>query len=782
MIPTFPLDPVIRLAQSGERCEPNETEVLVNQKGEALTGLLARFRAHRRYLVRAEFEFNLRNRETTLVDFSSNQSVRVPYRCRGTIAAGDVARAVEGLYDRSKSVTVRLEEEIQAAIRLWWEEQRDKLHTAVRIAVHAHQADIQVFVSKRLASRGIRLELILEPDATSAAPKEIGPFAFKVRVADYPDEELSLEVALELRPSTDRRGFTTPLPDADADRKEIIKTACREAVLQNVSLHQFNSDRAALEAALTAKLREVLRRYGWDVGWLIPKAGKSETPFRSHIDVKYEWPSLDGRRVPFSVRVEPYIEPEGEPVYAREGRPDLEKWFRKALEDETHKLLLQDELTALSPNYTETLQQLLARGVQQRAEKIGVKLRALVLISSLPEWRYLQDFQTEVSGKTYTTKAADLGVQFDVYVHGSFANRKDLKELITGVAANPPDALDLISAQDKVREKIREITVDAASFVMRTVNVEDYLVRFEPTAPREGAPAQPAVQDQIAARVSDELRRKLRFTASSVTVLQRDTDLIKFVRTFESAQDHVMRQLVGTPTDPAYPSEVYKVDISVRLNGVMPTKTLMLWRKKTTPEDIWKTIQDWCQVELDSAPREHYLNFSTHPADELRLRLEEALAAKAKTYFGAVVELIHLQVHAGEMRGAGNDLAESLRREQALQEYRLGRLRISQGVADQTKAIAHSSALADIQREGREREARAVADQQTNVIANAPRETLTPENIDLAARAEALGAQAEHDGERRSLLSSSPKPRLKKPAPPEAIQSKKSEKSEPDSF
>ena len=63
MIPTFPLDPVLRVAQSNDKVESYETEVLVNQKGEALSGLLARLRAHRRYIVRAglhakmEFEF-----------------------------------------------------------------------------------------------------------------------------------------------------------------------------------------------------------------------------------------------------------------------------------------------------------------------------------------------------------------------------------------------------------------------------------------------------------------------------------------------------------------------------------------------------------------------------------------------------------------------------------------------------------------------------------------------------------------------------------------------------
>ena len=750
MIPTFPLDPVLRVAQSNDKVESYETEVLVNQKGEALSGLLARLRAHRRYIVRADFEFNLRNREATLTDFANNQSIRIPYRCRGTIISSKTARAVEGLYDRSKSVTARLEEEIQTAMREWWEEKRGQLQTSVAIAVQMHRQDIQLAVTRKLLALGISLELVIDTDAAPVAPKEIGPFSFKVRVADFPDEELSLEMAVELRALSDRSGFVMPLPDADADRKEVLKVASREAILAKVSLHQFNHDRTKLEEVLKAALNALLRAYGWSVGWVIAKGGKPERPFRSYIDVKYEWPSLDGQRVPFSVRVEAHIDAEGEPIYARAGRPNLDQWFRQALEEETQKLLLQDELTALMPTYSDTLQRSLERGVQERAKAVGVKLRALVLLSSLPEWRYLQDFQTDVSDGTYTTKAFDLTVQFDVYVRGSFANRKDLKSLITGALAKTQEGADLISPQDKVREKLIEHTKEAAAFVMRTVNVEDYLVRFESAATPEGA----SVQDQIVRHVTHQLRDKLKFNASSVVVQQRDTDLIKFVRTFEAAQDHAIGNLVAVPVDQAFESEVFKVDVSIRLNGVSPAKTLMLWRKKTTPEDIWKMIAGWCQAELNSISRQVLLEFTTDAQHTLRARLDQALSMNAMDFFGADIRVIHLQVHAGEMRLAQN-FTETLQREREFADYQLKRLRLKTAAANEQKALEHRSAIADIQREGRENEARSVARQQKEVIDRAEPEILTPEDIDLNQRSATLAEQADAESRPANLLDDS---------------------------
>ena len=763
MNPTSPIDPVLRLARTHEKPEPYEIEVLIGSEGKVRDGLLARWRAERRYLVRVDHDFHLVSREVSIRDFETGQIARIPYRCRGKVREGCAVDAVEGLYDRTKSVIAKLEERIQAAVTEWWEAHGRAERHAPSIVAFRRRADIQDAVISALAKHGLRVEMVLLIDSEAERPINLAPFAFKVRLRDYLEAEQSLQIdVLRLVPVAGAKTGSAVLPEADADRKEIIKKICRDAAEKRVTLHMYGREPRKLATLLQEAVNAGIRALGWACDLLVVQTSKPALPGHRYIDVQYTWPSLDGQLVPFKVRLETFIEVDGDALYAQENRPDLEVWFKRALEDETQSLLLQHELTALMPSYAETLQLALEEGIQRRAKKIGIGVRALVMMSKLAEWQYLQNFLVEVEKGSYSTSASDSHVHLDMSIHGSFNNREQLKDLLSGDAARNPTARGLISPQDKVREKIGDWAREAVGFVMRTTSLGEYLNHFEQGPRREDGTFAPSVHARIEARIKSELKERLKFQVSSVSVLQQDAELIEFVRSFQGAGNLTMRGLIGRPVDRASLSDEYKVDITLAMNGVLLDKIEMLKRKKTTPESIWEMVSSWIPAALNSAPRLEFLEFTAAPDDKLLKRIDKALAARAMDVYGADIFIAHLWVDTQDLRII--DSPTALQHEAKLLDRRLMHKELHAEAQIREADIDHRIAMATIQRDGREQQAKAIEEEKRNAITTARGEWFPPAEKTLEQLGNELAASAEGTASRPRLSL----PGQAAPAPPKA--------------
>lgn len=738
-----PLNSVLRLVEDGVKAEPTETEVLIDDKAHVLTGLFARLRRHRRYLVREEHEFVFEGTVVT-VDFENNQSARLQYRCKATITRGCAPRLVAWLFDIHKAVAFKLEEHIQHSVQDWWNRDGCRYRKSVKIAIDQHRGEIRSTVERHLLTQGLRVAFIAELDIAPSEPIQMGPFSFLVHLQDYPDEAQSLQVKLQLAVASDLSKTVKPLPEAEAERRKIIKDACLEIAAARITLHQFKHDRNTVAEVLKDHLDRVLAKYGWSCSWLVVTTEKADAA-EQYVDVQYEWPSLGGQKVQFTVRLEASIPPEGQPVYAREGKPELGGWFKKVLEQETHRLLLQDELNSLMPSYAEALRVSLEQAVQARARQIGISVRALTLMSPLPEWRYLEDFETQVQRGRYTSSVVDLPIHFSMFIRGKFANRTDLNEHLTGPPAKQ-ETTEMISPQDKVRERITECAGYAAASVARGVNIEEYLTHFEPKPNAAADDKRVCVRDRIGERVKRELRQRLKFNVSSIDVIQEDTELIQFVRTFESAKDRDFHFQDIAPIDRAFESHLFNVALTVRVHGISPSRTVECWRKKAEPDDIWRAMEKWSGAELQSAASAEFMDFKSGLDDPLFDRLQRSLQASAKRTFGMTITVTHLNVDKGVLPLMING-PKSLGRERRVVDYKLQMHQLKEGERKQRAEITHAVDAKIVKHGSDEKVLRELGNKRVDGVKETPANTLslvdrTPEEAEASILTDAEAGAA----------------------------------------
>ncbi|WP_143684423.1 hypothetical protein [Variovorax sp. KK3] len=737
MKPNDPIRDVVRVAEAGDKPKPEEKEIFVDAKGAVKTGLLASVRAHRRYVARANYEVEVRS-EATLRDFENNHTVVVPYRCRVKIA-GSCDTAVVGLFHHDHEPWYVFREEVQKAVSDWWKRSGRQLGLPAKVAVYRSRTRIADEVAKWLAARGLAVDWVAEVDGWDAPAIELKDLAFDVRVSDYPDKTYLLKLSLELQVSSSSGALDPKQPQTESAWIERVTDASRAVVRSQVSLHTYFHDRDALEQALRAGLDRELDRFGRKCGWMVAKTEAPEHAKKSWRDVEFDWQALHGRVVKFNVRLETFIESSGEPLYARHGRPDLDKWFKANLADASKELLLKSDFTVLTPAYADELRNKLEANIKERAASIGIGLRALVLQSKLPEWKYLERFEVVVPQRRYQSVTADFPVQFDMVITGSFGSLDDIQEL-----AWPTD---------KVEAEVIKVAENAAAGAVRDVRVEDYLTRFEPGTDNpvmpgtnklvaQGTAAPEYVRDRIAAQVRRGLEDQLSMKVVSVYVRQRDTELIEFMRTFARADDAVFNDVVAKPSDWTFDAQEFKLEVAVRLNGIGPRRAFELKQKNLSPDTIFNTIRRWLQVELESSESAMFALFTSSRDDPLRVKVAKALQEQASASYDAGIELVSFRVLQSDI--AKLDQAKKmLQHQEAYLKFVEAKQRINHSAERVDGALAHTDDMQELARKNRLAEAEAIAQKRIGIIKDAPLESDLEADLNLldeqARRLEAAG-------------------------------------------
>lgn len=657
MTDNSPIRDLLRILSddAAELLRADEVEVKVDRKGAALKGIRAlwkyrRFAARPRHVVEVKLD-------TALRDFKHDVTPVITFRMRLSLS-GKPETAVQALFHMNDEPWVVFKDAVHAATDAWWSSAGAQLKLPAKVAVYRDREGLCDAVARRLATMGFDAKVVAEVDAWDAPPVEIRDLPFKVRMSDFADREYAVTVSADLGVVPTDGPADARHPKTIGEWESRVKDGIRAAFRRDVTLSVYLRDVEELKRRLRAAINADIAVFGRACDWILVKTEAADFDFQNFHSVEFVWSSPQGRSVAFKAQVSASVIPDLEPLYLRSGKPDLKAWFTQCLSRHAQELLLRKDYTSIDPGFADSLRTVLEQKIQQEAKAIGVAVQTLVLKPQLPEWDYLKAFEVKIDAADYESVVAGAPLRFSMVVGGLFSDLDQLK--------------DLTHPADKVRQVVAQVARDAAATVARTVDVHEFLTRFDPRPGDDPAAAALAVRERIAMAVRKELVTKLQMDVAYVEVRQESTEFQRLIDEFLSAEDCSFDDIEVRPVDPAFESEKFKVRVKVRLNAVTADRAVQLRNKGIKPQTVMDSLREWAISELERTSRTRFHESTGTMNDPLRLLVESRLQVEANASYGAVVNVLYLRVDTTDMKflPRASKMLEGQKKFEALQAAR----------------------------------------------------------------------------------------------------------------
>jgi hypothetical protein len=616
-------------ADAPETLRADEVEVTVDRDGKVLGSVLARaMKKYRRFATRPRHVVEVKV-QTELRDFKHDASAVITFRIQMSLS-GNPEAAVKSLFHRDDEPWVVLKDAVHSATDAWWSVEGAQQKLPARIAVFRGRDGLCDAVARWLGNMGFAAKVVAEVDDWDAPPVEIRDLPFKVRMSDYADKEYAVTVSADLGVIATEGPADARHPKTIAEWESRVKDTLRAAFRREVKLSVYLRNANELNERLRAAINADLAGFGRACDWIVIKTEAADFDFQGFHLVEFVWSSPQGRSVEFKAQIEASVTRDSEPLYLRSGKPNLKAWFTQCLSKHTQELLLREDYTSIDPGFADSLRTALEQKIQEEAKAIGVAVQTLVLRPQLPEWDYLKAFEVKIDAADYESAIAGAPFRFSMVVTGHFDKLDQLK--------------DLTQPADKVKQVVAQVTRDAAATVARTVDVHEFLTHFDPQPDDDPAAAALSIRARISSAVTGALVTKLQMSVDNVEARPEDTEFQQLIHRFKSAEDKSFDDLEVRPLDPAFDSERFKVQVTVRLNAITADRALQLRNKGTTPQAVMESLRKWTVSELERSSRTMFHQSTGEIKDPLRRRVAERLEEEAKASYGAIVEVLYLRV------------------------------------------------------------------------------------------------------------------------------------------
>jgi hypothetical protein len=491
---------------------------------------------------------------------------------------------------------------------------------------------------------------------------------FSVSLSDY----LAHEVLLALYLSLCRSGEVRAKPPRDEDGwRNLIRDLVRQETRRAISVRDYYDGEAVLGARLRIVIDAGIKPFGRAVRQLTARAlSRLPVPSAQTVSLQIPWVGRpSGHTTVFSVSATMRVDPERPQVFVANGSPAYEAWLEQHARIALEAALVDADFVDLDQEYVGRLQDKLKVELAEAARRDGMRIAPFVARPKVPDIVNTRIARFNTGKRPYRTRDGSFEVFLEISASGSFKKLHHVVDLL------PRDNQD----DSPLQKRLTEIACEAAAQVLRGAYVDRYILRFGPfvdvegreqVPPTEGDVAPSYLGDSIREKIKTDLERDLEFYCdiNDVQLVQRDDRIADLMNMILGLKTFLIEVAIE-PVDRRGDIHRLPAQIKYQVQTVNPDSILVVVRQNYTQEelqsDIREQIEIWTREVLSALPHELLRARKRELRENLKASLSREISRLAAKSFGAVVEVLSLEMHASEQ--------ERITEEQDALRFRLDR-------------------------------------------------------------------------------------------------------------
>lgn len=582
MVVVSAMDELVRKSAKRESKPDDMEQFRIGSDGKIASALSVRGLTAQKWFVLLDQKVQIGPISLDLLDFRAKRTISVTVRLRMLIPKpGEKA-----LISLAKSNSMP-KETVRAWVKDLMQSEIEKHQTedvAVWVALNADA--IESDIVKQLKEKGFEAEAKIETDELPDNTMVIATESFTVRPNDV---DWSLPISIGMRLDHSGAAKTKP-PANETDWRRTIKSIARDYVERNESLDDV---RQQIEFAkrLEKHIGKACTSFGWKVNRLELTSDLSEFDKELIEIFETQWKSQSGRVFAFKTKVELSIAPDGAANYLKAKQPGLRAWVTDSLKSCFDSILFKRDSDALNPsNFSEVDAQLRQR-LEELAKPVGFKIGLVLVEPAIPEWKYLTTRQFEIGEENYGSTNPDKDAEFSMVIEGKFPS------------VGP--AFKASQGNESIDELIRKTAVQAATHVMKSTELQDYISHFEAFDERlrgETMREEPVLAE-LKREITAQLKSQLNFSLSALKVRKIDQEIReKLAQLYrEDPREFVVNVLYDMDLEKGVRPEELMVPFTLVAEFAQPDRkdVVNLALRELEPDRLWANIEGWTKTALD---------------------------------------------------------------------------------------------------------------------------------------------------------------------------------------